>query len=83
MYYNDNDKILIDTLPNLWVKDDGSFLINFNLFDNDTLSDYGFYLIRNDNNFVRTNAKEDIDKRQIILNKPYADVIRFWFEAGE
>ena len=84
MYYNNNDKILIDSLPKVWIKNDGSFFIDFHLADINTLSDYGFYTIRHDNS--QPNSVRDIEEesqRQIILDKPYADVVRVWRNYGE
>lgn len=79
MYYNNNDKILIRKLPKNLLKSDGSLFINFNQENVDTLSDYGFYTVRNDNSEPPTpNSTENKNKQQIILDKPYVDIIRFW-----
>jgi|688.fasta_scaffold886472_2 hypothetical protein len=79
MYYNNNDKILIRRLPKNIIKPDGSLFIDFNLADINTLSDYGFYTLRNDNSVPpSSNSIENISNRQIILDKPYFDIIREW-----
>jgi hypothetical protein len=81
MYYNNNDKILIRKIPKNILRDDGSLFINFDHSDVDTLSDYGFYSLRNDNNARPTpDSIEDESKRQILLDKPYFDIIREWID---
>jgi len=43
------------------------------------LSNYGYYIVRNDNNEMPENCeREDIKKRPVILDKPYADITRVW-----
>jgi hypothetical protein len=81
MYYNNNDKILIEKLPKNLLKSDGSLLINFNQENVDTLSDYGFYTVRNDNKEPPTNNSIEIQSdKQIILDKPYVDILRKWID---
>jgi hypothetical protein len=84
MYYNNNDKILIRKLPKNLLKSDGSLLINFDQENVDTLSDYGFYTVRNDNKESPTiNSKEIVKNRIITLDKPYADITRTWLDTSE
>lgn len=79
MYYNNIDKILVPIAPKNWIKPDGTMFINFHQADINTQSDYGYYLVRNDNDVPPSpNAVEDKSKRQVNLDKPYADVIRTW-----
>jgi len=79
MYYNINEKILLRKIPKNIIKSDGSLFINFDQQDIDTLSDYGYYTVRNDNNTPPTsNSIEVTNKRTITLEKPYADIIREW-----
>jgi hypothetical protein len=81
MYYNDNDKILIRKIPKNLIKPDGTLFINFDQSDINTIADYGYYVVRNDNNTPPTNNNvEDVDKRLILLEKPYVDVIRVWID---
>ena len=82
MYYNNNDKILIRKLPKNFIKPDGSLFIDFNLADINTLSDYGFYTVRNDNNQPPTpKSIEKTEEITILLDKPYVDIIRVWFDT--
>lgn len=79
MYYNNNSKILVRKLPKNLIKPDGSLFIDFHLSDINTLSDYGYYTIRNDNKEPPTpNSIENQSLQQIVLDKPYADIIRTW-----
>lgn len=83
MYYNNNDKILISKLPKNLLKSDGSLLTNFHLSDINTLADYGFYSLRNDNNSPPVpNSIENVNQRQIIIDKPYFDIIRVWISSN-
>jgi hypothetical protein len=84
MYYNNNDKILIKKLPKNIIKPDGSIFIDFHLADINIISDYGFYTVRNDNNEPPTpNSTEKTKYRTILLDKPYADITRVWFDDNE
>jgi hypothetical protein len=78
MYYNSNDNITVSRLPKNLIKTDGSIFINFNLADMDTLSDYGYYTIRNDVAQPKPTSIEDVTQRTVILEKPYADINRVW-----
>jgi len=79
MYYNNNDKILVRRLPKNLLKEDGSLLIDFHLSSPEVLSDYGFYIVRNDNSVAPVDCiGEDVDKRVVVIEKPYADVFRTW-----
>jgi hypothetical protein len=79
MFYNYNDNIIVSRLPKNLLKFDGTLFINFNISDAHTLADYGFYTIRNDNNLAPTPEYiEDIKKREILFDKPYADINRIW-----
>ena len=49
MYYNINEEILLRKIPKNIIKSDGSLFINFDQANIDTLSDYGYYIVRNDN----------------------------------
>ena len=79
MYYNVNEEILLRKLPKNLIKPDGSLFINFDQQDIDTLSDYGYYTVRNDNDTPpNPNSIELTDKKSFILEKPYVDIIREW-----
>lgn len=79
MYYNTNENILVSRAPRNLIKPDGSIFIDFHQSDINILSDYGYYTVRNDNNSPpETNSIEDINKRNIVLDKPYADIERIW-----
>jgi hypothetical protein len=80
MYYNNNDKILIRRLPKNIIKPDATLFIDFDQSDIDTLSDYGYFTIRNDSIMPEDCEREDIDKRSITLDKPYVDIHREWIK---
>lgn len=83
MYYNVNEEILLRKLPKNLIKPDGSLFINFDQTDVDTLSDYGYYTVRNDNDTPPTsNSIELPDQKSFILEKPYVDIIREWIEPA-
>lgn len=79
MYYYTNDKIFVQRLPKNIIKSDGSLFVDFNKADKETVSDYGYYFVRNDNSIrPTTNSVELYNQRQIVLDKPYVDIIRVW-----
>lgn len=79
MFYNINEQILVNRLPKNLIKSDGSIFINFYLKDENTLSDYGYYKVRNDNNTPpNLSYTEDVSKRTINIDKPYVDIVRTW-----
>jgi hypothetical protein len=79
MYYNANENLLLRRLPKNLIKPDGSLFINFSQSDIVTLSDYGYYTKRNDNSEPpNANSIEDESQRQIVLEKPYFDIVRTW-----
>jgi hypothetical protein len=80
MYYNVNDQILVDVLPKVLIKEDGSLFIDFDESTIEVAADYGFYYVNEDNvNDKPINAiSEMVHKRQIVLKKPYAKIIRNW-----
>lgn len=80
MYYNNNDKILIDSLPKVLIKEDGSFFVDFDKSSAEIASDYGYYTVSEDSllNIPDNAITENIDSMQVILNKPYAKIIRSW-----
>ena len=84
MYYNNNDHILIRKLPKNLLKPDGSLWIRFDQENIDTLSDYGYYTVRNDNAEPLTiNSTEIVKNRIINLDKPYVDITRTWLDTSE
>jgi hypothetical protein len=81
MYYNVDEEILLRKLPKNLIKPDGSLFINFDQADVNTLSDYGYYTVRNDNDTPPTsNSIELVDKKSFVLEKPYVDIIREWID---
>jgi hypothetical protein len=84
MYYNINDQILIDVLPRVLIREDGSLFIDFHLANPETSADNGFYFVRNDNTEPPTvNSIETKNNRQIIIDYPYVDIIREWTSLPE
>jgi hypothetical protein len=58
-------------------------LSDFHLNNIDVLSDYGFFIVRNDNNIPPTpNSIESVKDRQISLSKPYCDISRTWINIA-
>lgn len=82
MYYNNNDKILIDSLPKVWIKEDNSLIVDFHLLDTNALADNNFYTVRNDNIDLFNKSRELEHKRQIIIDYPYVDIIREYFDSN-
>jgi hypothetical protein len=83
MYYNIKNQMIIPQVPKNLIREDGSIWINFNNNDIDTLADNNYYTIRNDNNEPPTNNSIEIQSEQeIILDKPYADIIRKWLDPS-
>jgi hypothetical protein len=80
MYYNINEQILIDVLPKVLIKEDSSLFTDFDQSTSEVAADYGYYYVNEDNiNDRPINAiLEESSKRQIILEKPYAKIIRSW-----
>lgn len=81
MFYYTETESLLRRVPKNFFDDAGKLIINFDQQDAETLSNYGFYTVRNDNNEMPENCeKEDTEKRSIVLDKPYVDITRVWIE---
>lgn len=81
MFYYLPDHNLLPRLPKNLIKSDGNLFINFNISDANTLSDYGYYTVRSDNNYPPTpNSVEDTENRVISIAKPYVDITRTWID---
>jgi hypothetical protein len=79
-YYTENESLL-RRVPKNFFNPDGVLMINFDQNNAEILSDYGFYTVRNDNSEIPENCeREDVTKRSIVLDKPYADITRVWIE---
>jgi hypothetical protein len=82
MYYNINENLLLRKLPKNLLRNNGYLFIDFDKSDVNTLADYGFYTLRNDNNIPPTsNNVENETQRNIVLDKPYFDIVRHWSET--
>jgi len=56
-------------------------MTNFDQNDAETLSDYGFYTVINDNNQMPEDCeREDVESRSIIIEKPYVHIVRKWIK---
>jgi hypothetical protein len=83
MYYDTKYEIIIPEVPKNFIRPDGSIWINFHLGDINVLADNGFYTVRNDNNEPPNNRSiEATNEKQIVLDKPYADIVRKWVEIS-
>lgn len=82
MYYNLNRKTISLSLPQNILKEDGSLFVDFNLSTDDILSDYGYYVLRSDNNVPPTPTSIEIEaSKEIIVDRPYVDIVRKWLEV--
>lgn len=82
MYYDSKNDIIVDQLPKNSIGPDGNFYINFDIINDINLwADHNYYTLRNDlPQKPSDNYEEDITKRIVVLDKPYADVTRTWVE---
>jgi|NOAtaT_7_FD_contig_31_6293033_length_1524_multi_6_in_0_out_0_2 hypothetical protein len=80
MFYDRKNNIIISKLPKNSIGSDGQFYINFDSADNINLwADHGYFSIRTDSPAKPSDAyEEEILKRQVTIDYPYADVIRVW-----
>lgn len=80
MFYDNKNNILTNKLPKNSIGPDGQYYINFDTANNINLwADHGYFSVRNDSpEKPSDNHEEDINKRIIVLDYPYADVIRTW-----
>lgn len=80
MYYDSKNSILINKLPKNSIGPDGSFYINFDQVDDiNLLASHNYLTIRNDGPEIPSaEYVEDISKRNITIDYPYADIIRVW-----
>lgn len=79
MYYDHKNQIIIQELPKNSIGPDGQLHINFDTTNNINLwANHNYYSIRNDNTKPSEDYEEDINKRIVILDKPYADISRTW-----
>lgn len=82
MFYDNKNNILTNKLPKNSIGPNGQYYINFDTTNDINLwADHGYFSVRNDNlEKPSQNHEEDVNKRIIILDYPYADVIRTWTE---
>ena len=79
MYYDNKNQILTNKLPKNSIGPDGTWYINFDQANNIELwASHNYYTVRNDNDPPSDEYIENIDKRTVILDYPYADIIRVW-----
>jgi len=82
MYYDLNKKAIRTVLPKNLVKPDGSLIVNFSTSNENVLADYGYYTIRSDNNVPPTPTSIEIKSaQQVLIDKPYVDIVRKWLEV--
>jgi|LakMenEpi03Aug12_release.lakeMendotaPanAssembly.Ray.scaffolds.fasta_scaffold799774_2 hypothetical protein len=80
MYYDNKNKIIINKLPKNCIDSSGNFIIDFDQITNiNILADNNYYTIRNDIPLQPSDLYiEEISKRIINIEYPYADIIRSW-----
>lgn len=80
MFYDNKNNIIINTLPKNSIGPDGQFYIDFDAANNINLwADHGYFSIRNDSPSKPSDLfQEDVSKRTVSLDYPYADVTRVW-----
>lgn len=84
MYYDSKNNILINKLPKNSIGPNGQYYINFDAANNINLwADHGYYSIRNDSPAEPSEThEEDVSKRVITIDYPYADIIRVWIDTS-
>lgn len=79
MYYDSKNNIIVSELPRNSIGPDGSLYIDFYLANDINLwANHNYYTIRQDTPCPSGDYFEDITKRIVDLDKPYADVTRVW-----
>lgn len=80
MYYDNKNQIIINQLPKNSIGPNGQLYINFNQANDINLwADHGYFSIRNDSPDEPSEThEEDVSKRVVVVDYPYADIIRTW-----
>ena len=79
MFYYNPESLIIPRLPRTFMKNDGSLFLNFNLASSSTHVNYGFYIVRSDNNVPPTKQSREIVPLRIVnVDGIYVDIIRYW-----
>lgn len=82
LYYDNKNGIIIDELPKNSIGPNGQFYINFDITNNINLwADHGYFSVRNDIPVKPFDCSiEDISKRIVTIDYPYADIMRTWIK---
>lgn len=79
MYYDNKNQIIINKLPKNSIGPNGEWYINFDSENNiEILANHNYYTIRNDTSKPSDQYTEDVTKRIVTLDYPYADIKRIW-----
>jgi hypothetical protein len=80
MYYDNKNKIIVESLPKNSIGPDGNFYINFDEVDDvNLLASHNYLTIRSDQPEKPSDKYvENIKKRTIIIDYPYVDIVRTW-----
>lgn len=80
MFYDNKNGIIINKLPKNSIGPNGQFYINFDSANNISLwADHGYFSVRNDSPAEPSEThEEDVSKRVITIDYPYADITRTW-----
>ena len=79
MLYDINKNVFLNAIPDSIILNNGVLIIG-PISDINFLADVGYYTVRNDQPEQPENSFEDISQRNIILDKPYVDVVRVWVD---
>jgi hypothetical protein len=81
MYYDINNQEILTSRPQSVKLDNGTTITGENL-DASILAEGGYYTVRNDSPSQPPNTTENVSLRQVVLDKPYADITRTWEAAA-
>lgn len=85
MFYDNKNNIIISQLPKNSIGPNGQFYINFDTANNINLwADHGYFSIRTDSPVRPSDSyEEEVLKRQVTIDYPYADVTRTWKQVKD
>lgn len=80
MFYDNKNSIIINKLPKNSIGPNGQYYINFDTANDINLwADHGYFSVRNDSPPEPSEThEEDVSKRVVVVDYPYADIIRTW-----
>lgn len=84
MYYDNKNQIIVNQLPKNSIGPDGQLYVNFNQINDINLwAEHGYFSVRNDLPQKPSELhEEDVNKRIITIDYPYADITRVWMDTS-